>query len=102
MLLRIVELGVNTQKVADMFVNKGNVYRQLKEYDTAILYYKSALRIIISINQVELVELAIVECNIAECYYNKNAKIYAKKAAEILAHNLPTVQVVKNMDYRIQ
>ena len=39
--------------------------------------------------------MLLLNSNIAECYYNKNGKLYAKKAAEILAHNLPTVQSSK-------
>ena len=37
------------------------------------------LEIIISINQVEMIELAIVGV-MTECYYNKTDKLYTKKA----------------------
>lgn len=97
LLRRIVKDGVNKEKVADMFSDIGNIYREIKEYNTAILYFKSALRILMTIARIEISKLALVECYIAEAYFMKNEKIYANKANILLKNNLVILSSDRDM-----
>ena len=98
LLSRIVKQGVNQEDVSNMFVNIGNIYREVKEYDTAILCFKSALRILMTISGIDISKLSLVECFIAETYYMKNEKEYAEKAVEILSRNRIILASDRKMD----
>jgi len=98
LLSRIVKQGVNQEDVSNMFVNIGNIYREVKEYDTAILCFKSALRILMTISGIDISKLSLVECFIAETYYMKNEKEYAEKAVEILSRNRVILASDRKMD----
>ena len=98
LLSRIVKQGVNQEDVSNMFVNIGNIYREVKEYDAAILCFKSALRILMTISGIDISKLSLVECFIAETYYMKNEKEYAEKAVEILSRNRVILASDRKMD----
>mgnify|MGYP002701211129 CR=1 FL=1 len=88
LLSRIIEFGFNSQKVVDIFFNLGNICRESKEYDLSILYFKSALKIALSISRIELKELGLIECALAEVYYLKDPSVYASEAVELIRHNI--------------
>ena len=98
LLSRIVKQGVNQEDVSNMFVNIGNIYREVKEYDAAILCFKSALRILMTISGIDISKLSLVECFIAETYYMKDEKEYAEKAVEILSRNRVILASDRKMD----